>query len=310
MSDLHTKYRPDELDLVVGHADVKKSLAEALQKGLARAFVFAGPSGTGKTTLARIIAKEKNCPPANIMEIDAATNTGIDAMREVTKVLAYSSLHASNTKVIIVDEAHALSKAAWQSLLKSVEEPPPGVVWIFCTTELSKIPDTILTRCVVYELKPVKADDIFAVLQVIRDAEHLAVSDDICYFIATRSQGSPRRALVNLSKCSQCKTQAEAADLLAEAADEGDGIEIAKLLISGNKAWLRYREILQRVQNVNSEGIRLQIVNYLTKVLLDIKADDKAVALFQMIEAFSYPYATNAGVHPLALSVGRIIFAP
>ena len=150
---LHLKYRPTNLDEVIGQNAVVQSLKQQLTgQSTPHAFLFLGPSGVGKTSIARILAGMMKCDDANILEIDAATHSGVENMRSVTQMAQYRGIGESPNKFIIVDEVHALSKATFQSLLLSIEEPPPHVYWALCTTEPDKIPTTIKTRCAAYDL--------------------------------------------------------------------------------------------------------------------------------------------------------------
>src|SRR5213596_896731 len=187
------KWRPQKFDDVVGQQAVTRTLRNALASGrLAHAFVFAGPRGVGKTTTARILARALNCvngPTADpcgecepcreiaegrdmdVLEIDAATHTGVDNVREVI-ISGLSIMPVRNRyKVFIIDEVHQLSAASFNSLLKSIEEPPPHVVFMMATTELSKIPDTVLSRSQVFEFKTISTKQIADHLRTIASAE-------------------------------------------------------------------------------------------------------------------------------------------
>ncbi len=150
-NDLAVKYRPQELSDVVGQDHMMPGLKALITKRNSHAGLFHGPSGCGKTTLARILAHGLDAGK-NITEVDAARNTGIDAMRQVADNAQYNAFGGGN-RAVIVDEAHGLSKQAWNSLLKAIEEPPKHLFWFFCTTEPAKVPQVIRTRCSLFEVK-------------------------------------------------------------------------------------------------------------------------------------------------------------
>src|SRR5580704_4262415 len=210
------KWRPQKFDDVVGQQAVTRTLRNALKSGrLAQAFVFAGPRGVGKTTTARILARALNCaggPAAepcgtcdacveiaegrdiDVLEIDAATHTGIDNIREVIiSGLAIRPVR-DRYKIFIIDEVHQLSAASFNSLLKSIEEPPPHVVFMMATTELEKIPETVRSRSQVYEFRTISTPAIAAQLRRIVNAEGIVVGDESLHLIARDAEGSMRDA--------------------------------------------------------------------------------------------------------------------
>ncbi len=213
---LARKWRPQRFEDVVGQQAVTTTLRNALSsRRLAQAFIFAGARGVGKTTTARILARALNCVNGptpdpcgvcdacveiaqgrdlDVLEIDAATNTKIDDTREV--IIANLSIAPARDryKVFIIDEVHQLSNHSFNALLKSVEEPPPHVVFIMATTELNKIPDTIQSRSQVYEFRTIATAAIAAQLRAIATAETLEVSEDALALIARSAEGSMRDA--------------------------------------------------------------------------------------------------------------------
>ncbi len=216
------KWRPQKFDDVVGQQAVTRTLRNALKSNrLAQAFVFAGPRGIGKTTTARILARALNCvngPTADpcgtcdacveiaegrdmdVLEIDAATHTGIDNIREVIiSGLAISPVR-NRYKVFIIDEVHQLSPQSFNALLKSIEEPPSHVIFMMATTELDKIPDTVLSRSQVYELRTIGTKAIAEQLRRIVDAEGIEVSDDSLQLVARDADGSMRDAQSKLDQ--------------------------------------------------------------------------------------------------------------
>jgi DNA polymerase-3 subunit gamma/tau len=213
---LARKWRPQRFDEVIGQEPVTRTLRNAIASGrLAHAFVFAGPRGCGKTTTARILAKALNCvkgPIADpcgvcdacveiaqgrdidVLEIDAASHTGIDNIREV--VIAGLSITPvrDRYKVFIIDEVHQLSTPSFNALLKSIEEPPAHVVFMMATTELHRIPDTILSRSQVFEFRTISSNAIAGQLRRIADAEAIDVSEAALALIARAAEGSMRDA--------------------------------------------------------------------------------------------------------------------
>ena len=306
-TDLHTKYRPKKLDHVLGQDHIVKSLKDVLEKESCHAFIFTGPSGVGKTTFARIIARHVKCSSVNLIEVDAATHTGIDAMRDIISSLNFAPLGDSRARVVIVDEAHALSKAAWQSLLKCIEEPPNGTIWVLCTTEASKIPDTIKTRCVVYDLKPVKKDDLFDYISEVAAAEKIELDKDCLYLIAEKAEGSVRRALTFLAQCAGASDMATCLSILKSAGEaSAETIELCRLLMKGAN-WQSLMALVSKLEDP-PESIRRTVLGYYTKVALGAKTGEAAAHALTVIEAFSEPYFVDTTTAPLLLSIGKVLF--
>ncbi len=203
MVSLHEECRPGTFDEVYGHEEIIDSLKEVVKAGRAKSFIFTGPSGVGKTTLARILADEFAGDVAqitNIIEIDAATNNGVEQVRSIAKNSMLKALGKSNTKSIIMDEAHMLTKSAWTALLKPIEEPPEHVYWMFCTTNEGKIPDNIKTRCLSYDLQPLDEEIITELLNKIVFFKGLDVIDDLTGLIAENSNTIDKPSKPGLSK--------------------------------------------------------------------------------------------------------------
>lgn len=210
---LARRYRPQTFDEVIGQAHVAQALRNALRKErVSHAYLFTGARGVGKTSTARIFAKALNCPnvldgvPCNecdicraisvgsdvdVLEIDAASNRGIDDVRQLRANVNIRPMRSKN-KVYIIDEAHQLSKDAWNALLKTLEEPPPNVKFFFCTTEPNKLPDTILSRCQRFDFSTVETPNIVARLEQIASSEGYEVDRPALELVARRATGSMR----------------------------------------------------------------------------------------------------------------------
>jgi len=216
------KWRPQKFDDVVGQQAVTRTLRNALASGrLAHAFVFAGPRGVGKTTSARILARALSCVKGptpdpcgvceacveiaegrdiDVLEIDAATHTQVENVREVI-IQGLSIAPVRNRyKIFIIDEVHQLSGHSFNALLKSIEEPPPHVVFMMATTELEKIPETVLSRSQVYEFRTISSKTIAEQLRRIVDAEGITAGDDGLLLIARDAEGSMRDAQSKLDQ--------------------------------------------------------------------------------------------------------------
>ena len=212
---LARKWRPQTFEEVVGQEHVTRTLRNAIQSGrIAHAFLFTGPRGVGKTTIARLLAKALNCEqgptpsPCNscsncteitagssmdVLEIDGASHTGVDNVRDITEGVQYQPAK-SRFRVVIIDEVHMLSNAAFNALLKTLEEPPAHVKFIFATTESHKILQTILSRCQRYDFKRIPLRNLIAQLTALGKDEGFAFNDVGISLIAREADGSLRDA--------------------------------------------------------------------------------------------------------------------
>ncbi|NTW07788.1 MAG: DNA polymerase III subunit gamma/tau, partial [Syntrophaceae bacterium] len=212
---LARKFRPQSFEDVAGQEHVVKTLRNAISQGhVAHAFLFSGPRGVGKTTIARILAKSLNCEkgptptPCNecsnckeitdgssldVREIDGASNRGIDEIRELRENIKFVPA-AARYKIYIIDEVHMLTREAFNALLKTLEEPPSHVKFIFATTENYKVPATILSRCQCYDFRRISLKEIAANLQKVAEAEEIQISEAALSWIAEAGDGSMRDA--------------------------------------------------------------------------------------------------------------------
>ncbi len=222
---LARKYRPQAFDQVIEQVHITRTLTNAISSGrVAHAILFSGPRGTGKTTVARIMAKAMNCKegprpePCNVcrsckeitgghavdvFEIDGASNNSVDQIRELRENIKYMPAH-SLYKIYIIDEVHMLSPAAFNALLKTLEEPPPHVMFMFATTEPHKIPITILSRCQRYDFRRIGLDSIASHMALLCRREGFAIAEESLGLIAREAGGSMRDALSLLDQLMTC----------------------------------------------------------------------------------------------------------
>lgn len=304
MSDaLITKYRPGDFKKVVGQASVVRALERAVKDRLGTAFLFTGPSGVGKTTLARIAAKALGCSAIDLQEVDAATETGIDEMRKVIDGLMYRPLGEGAVKAIIIDECHALSKAAVTALLKSLEDPPSWVYWFLCTTDDAKIPKAVKTRCLTYNLREVSFDDLYDLLASTEEGKDIKA--EVLELCAEEASGSPRQALSNLGVCLEAKSRKEAAELLRAASESPAAFDLAKALFKGAR-WSDLQKLLGSLKETNPESVRHVVRAYATTVILGAKSDRDTENAIAILEEFSKPFPPSDGISPLVLACGRL----
>ncbi|QQS19549.1 DNA polymerase III subunit gamma/tau [Candidatus Saccharibacteria bacterium] len=205
---LYRTYRSRSLSEVVGQEHITTTLGNALQQGkIAHAYLLTGPRGVGKTSVARILAHEINHlsysekPHFDIIEIDAASNNGVEDVRDLRdKIMSAPS--SATYKVFIIDEVHMLSKAAFNALLKTLEEPPAHVVFILATTEAHKLPETIISRTQRYRFKPVSLEKVAAHLRHIAKKEQISIDDEALHLIAEHGEGSFRDSISLLDQAS------------------------------------------------------------------------------------------------------------
>ena len=219
---LYRKWRPASFEDVKGQDHIVKTLKNQVESGrIGHAYLFCGTRGTGKTSIAKIFARAVNCEhpkdgspcnecetckrikegaSLNVVEIDAASNNGVENIREIREQVQYPPTEGKY-RVYIIDEVHMLSIGAFNALLKTLEEPPSYVIFILATTEVHKIPITILSRCQRYDFKRISLDTIAGRLKELTEAEHIEAEERALRYVAKAADGSMRDALSLLDQC-------------------------------------------------------------------------------------------------------------
>ena len=284
---LARKWRPQQFEELVGQETLTRALQNAIKLSrVPHALLFTGTRGVGKTTTARILAKALNCEKGptvrpcgicsncveialgtnvDVLEIDGASNTSVDDIRELRETVKYVP-SKSRHKIYIIDEVHMLSNSAFNALLKTLEEPPPGVIFMFATTEPQKIPDTILSRCQRFDLKAVTEEKIFAHLKHIVEEEKIQISEQGIAMVAKQAQGSIRDSLSILD---QVIALAENPDEGVKDQDISMILGLTDLVVVENTIECFLNKdpngLFQILQNVFEQGVDLQ--NYVLELI-------------------------------------------
>ncbi len=330
---LARKYRPSTFDQLIGQQSMVRTLGNAIDAGrLAHAFVMTGVRGVGKTTTARLIARALNCVGedgngpvtvspcgvcdncvaiaesrhVDVLEMDAASRTGVDDIREIIDSVRYAPVSA-RYKVYIIDEVHMLSKNAFNALLKTLEEPPPHVKFIFATTEIRKLPVTVLSRCQRFDLRRVESEDLINHLREIVEKEAASIDDDSLAMIARAAEGSVRDSLSLLDQAiahSGGKVSADQVRDMLGLADSSRILELFEAIMAGNVA--EALNLVKGQYDLGSDPVIIlkdlaDVTHWLTRLKIVPDAGSDAIvseaqreAGHKMAKALSMPALTRA----------------
>lgn len=244
------------------------------------------------------------------MDVDAATNSGKDETKKLQEVMSFRPIGGGEKRAIIIDEAHGLSGSAWDTLLKTIEEPSAHSLWFLCTTNPNKVPTTIKTRCCKVELRSLKDKEIESVVKRVIDKEGIELANGVLETIIRFANGSARQALVNLAEVEECENQKEAARALQVTLESDPIRELCQFLLKPG-SWMKAMAIVDKFdpEDRNYEGRRIVVCHYMGSVLRSAKSDDAATRALEILEAWSTPYNSSEGVAPFMLSIGRTMFS-
>ncbi len=294
---LALKYRPQTFEGLIGQEVVAETIINSIKANkVPNAYLFTGIRGIGKTTIARIVAKSLNCLNGiedlckekfcenceaisnsrhiDVLEMDAASKTGVDDVRDLIEFSRYGPT-SSKYKIFIIDEVHMLSKQAFNALLKTLEEPPEYLKFIFATTEIKKIPITVVSRCQRFDLSRIKSKELFNFIKRIKDKENGKVTDEALKLIVKSSEGSVRdalslldRALLSISNGNELNLSA--AQKIFGYFDKSQLIELFKLILNGDE-----KKVIESYRNIYDQGIEPKIfINDFLEILYYFKNID------------------------------------
>ena len=314
---LYRQYRPQSFDEVRGQEQVTETLKKAIKNGkIAHAYLFAGGRGTGKTSVARILARELGTSEKDLYEMDAASNNGVDDIRELREGV-YTVPFDSKYKFYIIDEAHMLSKAAWNAFLKTLEEPPAHAIFVLATTECDKVPDTIQSRCEIYTFKQPNRETLREIVTDVAKSEGYSLERAAAELVALLAEGSFRDALSILQKVlsvsnglpAQAGKKIDLAEVeLVTGAPRG---ELVRQILSGiaKKDSAQALKAIQSIiaENMDARVLAKLLIHRLRIVLLIRYAPDLASELSKEISdedaALAKELSKEAGVNSETLRI-------
>lgn len=310
MSDaqtLITKYRPQTFEEIFGHQDVIASLSRAIAAPThPHCYLLTGASGLGKTTMARIIGHMFEC---EILEIDAATNSGIDHMRQLVEMSQHRAMTGNGNRMFIIDECHALSRNAWQAILKLSEEPPAHVYIALCTTDPSKVPDTIkLQRAFPVVLRRLPINTLTEYAELIREMEGWPpINNDVLAAVVTGADGSPRKTLTLLNSLHDARSREEVNRVIS-LLDAGDSmIEVIQLIMKGDTAWNKVKLPLSRIEDDEFENAAIIASRYIIGAIMREDHAQKVTKLFGLLQALTFPTDTFDKKTAFFVAIGRML---
>lgn len=282
--ELYRKYRPKSIEEMVGNESTIKAVKKELENG-SHVFLFTGNAGCGKTTLARIIAKEVGAGDLSIKEINSAENRGIDTAREVQEQMRYMPSDGG-ALVWIFDECHQWLAPVQNAFLKAFEDTPDHVYFFLCTTDPQKLIKPLVSRCSVVAMKPLTDEEMTYLLKRTARAESKKVTPDVVNAIIQQAEGGSRKALKLLAKVLYLDSEEEQLEVLSAGEDDNaETIELCRCLLSQGCNWAKLAQVIKDLDVSEPERIRQSVMGYMNSVLLKGKMNQNAVCALQAFGA-------------------------
>jgi DNA polymerase-3 subunit gamma/tau len=289
---LYQKHRPSSFEEVVGNAATIAALKSDLAKSdRPHVLLFCGPTGTGKTTLARLVAKYLGCAESEFREYNSANTRGIDTIRAIQQNTRYYPLDGE-IKIYLLDECQGVTGPAAEALLKMLEDTPEHVYFILCTTQPEKLTSTLRNRCTIFPTSNLKIFELYTLINKVLEKENKTLPNDIKKEIAEVAEGCPRKALVILDKIMDLPVELMREAILDGSVDDATTLELCRLLISKvDNIDVRWNEMSVKLRNFNldPELARKAILGYMQGVMLR-NTGDIINRASQIIELFSKPF--------------------
>jgi DNA polymerase III subunit gamma/tau len=283
---LHLKHRPKEFKEVIGNPNLVASLQGMLEDrgSFPHSLLFHGPMGCGKTTLARIVAKELNCGERDLKEIDSAQFRGIDTARELRNSCQYKPIEGES-RVYIIDECHKMTNDAQNAMLKVLEDTPKHAYFILCTTEPQKLIGTVRNRCSEFQVSTLSDKEMLRLIKRVSHKEGEKLEEEVIKQVIEDALGIPRTALQILKQVFSV-TDEKRLEMARKAAEEqSEVIQLCRALIK-NRGWREISKTLQGLRNQDPENVRRAVLGYMTNTILKTDNTNAHLVMEEFIEPF------------------------